>query len=289
MKKRRLFVIPLLLLIIMVTGCFKRDSLEDIEIVTTAYPYEYITNVLYGEHSLVTSIYPDGTDIDTYKLSNKIIKDYSKKELFIYNGLNNDKDLARKLLDYNKNMLIIDATSGMEITYCNEELWLNPSNLLMIVQNIKNGLNEYITNSYLKKEIETNYEQLKVSLSELDADIKLTAENASRKTIVVNNNSLKYLEKYGFNVISLDDSNINISDKTITEVNKLIDNGEVTHLFVLDKSKNSKVFDNIVSETGISTYTFKKLDNINDTERDNKENYITLMNYNIELLRSELY
>lgn len=289
MKKRRLFVIPLLLLIIMVTGCFKRDSLEDIEIVTTAYPYEYITNVLYGEHSLVTSIYPDGTDIDTYKLSNKIIKDYSKKELFIYNGLNNDKDLARKLLDYNKNMLIIDATSGMEITYGNEELWLNPSNLLMIVQNIKNGLNEYITNSYLKKEIETNYEQLKVSLSELDADIKLTAENASRKTIVVNNNSLKYLEKYGFNVISLDDSNINISDKTITEVNKLIDNGEVTHLFVLDKTKNSKVFDNIVSETGISTYTFKKLDNINDIERDNKENYITLMNYNIELLRSELY
>lgn len=289
MKKRRLFVIPLLLLIIMVTGCFKRDSLEDIEIVTTAYPYEYITNVLYGEHSLVTSIYPDGTDIDTYKLSNKIIKDYSKKELFIYNGLNNDKDLARKLLDYNKNMLIIDATSGMEITYGNEELWLNPSNLLMIVQNIKNGLNEYITNSYLKKEIETNYEQLKVSLSELDADIKLTAENASRKTIVVNNNSLKYLEKYGFNVISLDDSNINISDKTITEVNKLIDKGEVTHLFVLDKTKNSKVFDNIVSETGISTYTFKKLDNINDIERDNKENYITLMNYNIELLRSELY
>lgn len=289
MKKRRLFVIPLLLLIIMVTGCFKRDSLEDIEIVTTAYPYEYITNVLYGEHSLVTSIYPDGTDIDTYKLSNKIIKDYSKKELFVYNGLNNDKDLARKLLDYNKNMLIIDATSGMEITYGNEELWLNPSNLLMIVQNIKNGLNEYITNSYLKKEIETNYEQLKVSLSELDADIKLTAENASRKTIVVNNNSLKYLEKYGFNVISLDDSNINISDKTITEVNKLIDNGEVTHLFVLDKTKNSKVFDNIVSETGISTYTFKKLDNINDIERDNKENYITLMNYNIELLRSELY
>ena len=289
MKKRRLFVIPLLLLIIMVTGCFKRDSLEDIEIVTTAYPYEYITNILYGEHSLVASIYPDGTDIDTYKLSNKIIKDYSKKELFIYNGLSNDKDLARKLLDYNKNMLIIDATSGMEITYGNEELWLNPSNLLMIVQNIKNGLNEYITNSYLKKEIETNYEQLKVSLSELDADIKLTAENASRKTIVVNNNSLKYLEKYGFNVISLDDSNINISDKTITEVNKLIDKGEVTHLFVLDKTKNSKVFDNIVSETGISTYTFKKLDNINDIERDNKENYITLMNYNIELLISELY
>lgn len=288
MKKKKLFIIPLLL-IVMVTGCFKRDSLEDIEIVTTAYPYEYITNILYGEHSLVNSIYPDGTDIDTYKISNKIIKDYSKKELFIYNGLNNDKDLARKLLDYNKDMLIIDATSGMEITYGNEELWLNPSNLLMIVQNIKNGLTEYITNSYLKKEIESNYEELKVSLSELDADIKLTAENAARKTIVVNSDSLKYLEKYGFTVISLDDTNINITDKTITEVTKLINNGQVKHLFILDKSKNSETFDNIVKNTQVSTYTFKKLDNITDTERDNKDNYLSLMNYNIELLKSELY
>ena len=288
MKKLKLLIIPLLL-IIFATGCFKKDNLEGIEIVTTAYPYEYVTNMLYGEYSIVTSIYPDGTDISTYKLSDKIIKDYSNKELFIYNSLNDDKDLAKDLLDYNNDMLIIDATSGMETTYGDEELWLNPSNLLMIAQNIKNGLCEYITNSYLKKQIETNYEALKVSLSELDAEIKLTAENATRKTIVVNNDSLKYLEKYGFTVISLDDTTNTISDKTIDDIKNQIQNGQINHLFILDKTTNSDAFNKIISDTGINTLTFKKIDNITDTERDNKEDYISLMNYNIELLKSELY
>lgn len=288
MKRIKLLLISLLL-IVLTTGCFKKDNLEGIEIVTTAYPYEYVTNILYGDHSLVTSIYPDGTDITSYKISNKVIKDYSKKELFIYNSLNNDKDLAKDLLSYNKNMLIIDATNGMETTYGEEELWLNPSNLLMIAQNIKNGLNEYITNNYLKKQISNNYEKLKVSLSELDADIKLTAENATRKVIVVNNDSLKYLEKYGFTVISLDDSTNSISDKTVTDIKNKIKNGEINHLFILDKTTNSDIFNQIVNDTGINTLTFKKLDNITDTERDNKEDYMTLMNYNIELLKSELY
>lgn len=288
MKRIKLLLISLLL-IVLTTGCFKKDNLEGIEIVTTAYPYEYVTNILYGDHSLVTSIYPDGTDITSYKISNKVIKDYSKKELFIYNSLNNDKDLAKDLLSYNKNMLIIDATNGMETTYGEEELWLNPSNLLMIAQNIKNGLNEYITNNYLKKQISNNYEKLKVSLSELDADIKLTAENATRKVIVVNNDSLKYLEKYGFTVISLDDSTNSISDKTVTDIKNKIKNGEINHLFILDRTTNSDIFNQIVNDTGINTLTFKRLDNITDTERDNKEDYMTLMNYNIELLKSELY
>ncbi len=288
MKRIKLLLISLLL-IVLTTGCFKKDNLEGIEIVTTAYPYEYVTNILYGDHSLVTSIYPDGTDITSYKISNKVIKDYSKKELFIYNSLNNDKDLAKDLLSYNKNMLIIDATNGMETTYGEEELWLNPSNLLMIAQNIKNGLNEYITNNYLKKQISNNYEKLKVSLSELDADIKLTAENATRKVIVVNNDSLKYLEKYGFTVISLDDSTNSISDKTVTDIKNNIKNGEINHLFILDRTTNSDIFNQIVNDTGINTLTFKRLDNITDTERDNKEDYMTLMNYNIELLKSELY
>ncbi len=288
MKKIKWFVIPLLL-IIMTTGCFKKDGLEGIEIVTTAYPYEYITSLLYGNHSLVNSIYPDGTDINTYKINKKIIKDYSKKELFIYNGISNDKDLAISLLDYNKDMLIIDATSGMETTYGQEELWLNPSNLLMITQNIKDGLNKYITNSYLKKEIENAYESIKVSLSELDAEIKLTAENAARKKIVVNNDSLKFLEKYGFTVISLDDKNSDISNKTINDITNQINNGQINHLFILDKTDNSDTFNKVISKTGINTLTFKRLDNITDIERDNKEDYLTLMNYNIELLKSELY
>lgn len=289
MKKIK-YLLPILLISILIsTGCFKRDNLEGIEIITTTYPIEFATNYLYGEHSIVNSIYPDGTDTFTYKLSEKQLNDYSKKKLFIYNRVTNDKDIAVEFLKRNANMLIIDATYGMEITYGEEELWLNPSNLLMMTQNIKNGLQEYMTNSYLEKEIDKKYEEIKVTLSELDANLKLTAENASRKKIVVNSDSLKYLEKYGFEVISLDSTNEAVSDKTISSTIDSITNGEVKHIFLLENNDNSDAVKQVIDKTNVETYTFRRLDNIKEEDRDENNDYFTIMNSNIELLRNELY
>jgi len=288
MKKVK-FLLLSLLLMIGTTGCFKRDSLENIDIVTTVYPIEYVASILYGEHSLITSIYPNETDSFQYELTNKQVQDYSKKDLFIYNGITQDKDIAFEFLGKNKDLLIIDAAYGMDITYHEAELWLNPSNLLMLSQNIRNGLEEYISNSYLKKEIEKNYETLKVMLSELDAELRLTASNASKKTIVVNSDALKFLEKYGFEVISLDDANVAISEKTILRVNDLITSKSVQHIFLLENENNSSALEQILESTKVATSTFKRLDTITDAQRKNHDTYLTLMTDNIELLKAELY
>jgi len=289
MKKIKYLGFIFIFILLFASGCFKRDNLEGIEIITTVYPLEFTTNYLYGEHSIVNSIYPDGIDTSTYELSNKQINDYSKKKLFIYNRITDDKDIAIEFLEKNNELLIIDATYGMEITYGEEELWLNPSNLLMMTQNIRNGLKEYMTNSYLEKEIDKNYEQIKVSLSELDAEIKLTAANATRKTLIVNSDSLKFLEKYGFEIISLDSTTTPVSDKTILSVTEKINNGEVKHLFLLENTANSDAINKIIEDTKVETFTFRKIDNITDEDRNENNDYFTIMNSNIELLKSELY
>jgi len=289
MKKVKYLTITLLIIIIATTGCFKRDNLEGIEIVTTTYPLEFATSYLYGEHSIVNSVYPDEIDTYNYKLSEKQLNDYSKKKLFIYNRITNDKDIALEFLERNENMLIIDATYGMDITYGEEELWLNPSNLLMMTQNIKNGLQEYMTNSYLEKEIDKKYEEIKVSLSELDAELKLTAENATRKKLIVNSDSLKFLEKYGFEVISLDTTKTTISERVINDVITAIENGSIKHIFLLENKENSDAINQIIEKTKVETYIFRRLDNIKEKERDEKIDYFSIMNSNIELLRNELY
>lgn len=84
---------------------------------------------------------------------------------------------------------------GMEHTNAVEELWINPSNFLMLAQNIKNGFKEYIEASYLLDEIDTNYEKIKLEISELDADIKIMAENATDKNILVSNDVFLFFEK----------------------------------------------------------------------------------------------
>lgn len=282
-------VIKLLILIIVIggitTGCFKRDEMEDINIITTVYPLEYVLNKLYGENSVVNSIYPDGVDIDEYKISSKEYKDFSKQNLFVYNGLSNDKDIALNLINKNKDMMIMDANFGMEIQYGIEELWLNPSNLLMISQNIKNGLTELIDSKYIKEEIEESYDELKVELSELDADIKLLSENARNKTLVVASSTLQYLSKYGFDVILVNDETEN--EKNITKAINLINDGDINYIFMLEGEEETEAVKTIKADTSVEVITIDKLDNISDEERDNKKTYLTLMKDNIELLKKE--
>lgn len=285
MKKKLLFIV--LLLCIFTTGCFKRDDMENINIITTFYPIEYVTNLLYGEHSVVNSIYPDGTNIYEYTLNNKQLKDYSKQDLFIYLGLTSDSDTAINLLNKNNKLLIIDGTFGMETKYGIEELWLNPSNLLMISQNIKNGLQEYIDSAYLNKEIDENYDELKVILSELDAEIKLTAQNSKDKTLIVSNDVFKFLEKYGFTIISLDPDTVN--EKTMSQAQDRLKDKSSQYIFMLENEKANENIETLKKNTSATLLTFRNITNITDEERNNRDDYIKIMNENLELIKKETY
>ena len=279
-----------LIIILSVTGCsfFKRDSMENISIITTNYSLEYVIRNLYGDNSLVSSIYPDGINVDTYSFTEKQIKDYSEKDMFIYMGLTKDSNQAVTFLNKNNKIKIIDATYGMQTKYKEDELWLNPSNLLMIAQNIKNGLGEYITSTYLLKNIDNLYNELKVSLSTLDAEYKTTVQNATYKTIVVNSDSLLFLEKYDLNVISLDPNNESY-EKNIALFKNYIKNGTIKYLYTYENVSSTEEVSKCVEESNIETLNFKNLKNITDEERETDKNYLSIMYENLELIKKELY
>ena len=265
------------------TGC-KRDSMEDITIYTTSYPIEYITNKLYGAHSDINSIYPN----EIIELSDKLIKDYSESDLFVYNGLSNEKEYAVSMLNNNKNLKIVDATMGMEYESSIEELWLDPSNFLMLCLNIRNGMKEYITNGVLRKQIDENYEKIKLEISELDADIKLLVENASDNHILVSNNSLNFLKKYNVEVLSLD-SNNQFTDTLKNEINKQITNKHIKYIIMFDNDVLTDEVEEFISKNNIEKIYFDSLNILSVTNKNNEKDYISIMNDNLELLRQELY
>lgn len=278
-----------LLILLGITGCslFKRDSMENINIITTNYSLEYVIKNLYGENSLVSSIYPDGTDINNYTFTEKQIKDFSKKDMFIYMGLTKDATQAVTFLNKNNDIKIIDATYGMQFKYKEDELWLNPSNLLMIAQNIKNGLGEYITSTYLLKNIDDLYNELKVSLSTLDAEYKTSVQNANNKTIFTNDDAMLFLEKYDLTVISLDENNENY-EKNLALFKNYIKNGTVKHLYVYENTNTTETINEIIKDK-VETISFRNLKNITDEERENDKNYLTIMYENLDNLKKELY
>lgn len=269
------------------TGC-STDEMDGIDIVVTNYPNEYIVNRLYSDHSKITSIYPDGVDPDTYTLSKKQKKDYASKDIFVYNGLiDKERDLAIELLDLNKNLKIIDSAYILDTDYAAVELWLNPSSLLTMSQNVKNGLEEYITSTYLQKEINEKYKELKIDISALDVDYREAASETKNKSIVISDPSLKYLEKFGLTVYSIDDD---ASDKTLAEVQNLILKNEISYIFTFEGEELSTNATNIIANNPtIKTLEFYKVNNLTDKQRDNKEDYISLMKSNLTLLNQELY
>lgn len=284
MKKIKIL---LCLSLLLMTGCIKRDNLENITIYTTAYPIQYIVENLYGTHSTVKSIYPNGVDIESYKLNEKQIKDYSNGNMYIFNGLTNENDYVIDMVKNNRNLMIIDASSTIEYDNSINELWLDPSNFLMMTLNIKNGLNDYITNHYLKNDIEENYEILKVKISNLDAKLKLLNENATTTTIVVDNNTLKFLTKYGFNVISLDSTTV--TDKIISDAVNYLNKTKNKYILTLDEKNISETTKNVIDATKSGILVIHNLSNLTDKEKANKEDYITLFNENIDKLKMAVY
>ena len=292
MKKNKLLLL-LLSIIILLPGCsFSKDSMEDITIYTTIYPVKYLIDSLYGEYSTIYSIYPSGINPAEYELSEKKMKEYANTDLFVFNSLDRDRDIAVNMINENKNLKIIDVSLGM--TYENNitELWLNPYNFLMMAQNTKNGLLEYIDNPYLisnknKTGIEDRYDELQYYLSRLDADMKEDISLASYKVIVVDNDMFKFLEKYNLRVISLEE-NDNLNENTINEVKKLINNNQIKYIFS-SKNETNETCKSLIEKYNLELITLNTMETIDGGITNSNESYITVMNNNIDLLHKELY
>ena len=289
MKKISYFLILVVILpiVLLCSGC-NNDSMDNIEIVVSNYPCEYIVKKLYDNHATITSIYPDGVDINNYKISNKQKNDFANKDLFIYNGLlEKERNLAVDLLEINPELKIIDTAYVLETDYSPEELWLNPSSLLMMCQNVRLGLEEYINNKYLKKEVDDAYNALKIELSELDAEYRVAVDSTDEKTIVVADSALKFLEKFGLNVICID---TDATQKDIADTENAIYKGGVSYIFTFTGTEDNENVKTILEEnSSIKKLELHKLEVLTDDERSNNDTYLTIMRNNLELIKKELY
>ena len=285
MKKFKLILI-IIVIGISSFGCFKRDRYDNININVTSYPIEYITNYLYGEYSKINMIYPSGVDINSYELSPKQIKDYSRANMFIYNGLSKEKNIAAELLNKNKNLDIIDVSKGLEIENDPTELWLSPTNFLMIASNIKNTLKEYVTNQKMIDKVESNYNNLKVEISEIDVELKTIAENACNNTLIVGNNTFNFLKNYGFNIISIVDKEN--SNTNMSQAKKLIQNKTVSNIFVLSGDEQKDNINELI-KAGATIVEVPNLYTINDEQRKNKQDYLYFIKNMLENIKTEVY
>ncbi len=288
MKNKILLVMGIMLSLFILSGCSKSENTSSMTAYTSVYPVEYILENLYGENIAIYSIYPDGINYKNYKLTDKQLSDYSKGDLFVYNGtIKKEKDYAVNLINKNKKIKVIDASLGMNYSSDVAEAWLNPANYLMMASNIKKGLEEYINETIEIKKIDENYEKLKLSLSKIDAELKQIASLSSNPTLIVSNDTFKYLEKYGFTVISLEE-NENLTDKILSDVKKLLANKQISYIFLKDGEEENKTIKSLKESYEVTTTSLNTLSTLSADDRKDKKDYISIMMDNINWVKLEV-
>lgn len=281
---RILKLLSLICIMFCLSGCFKEDTLSNDNVYTTIYPIKYLTDTLYGDTKNIASIYPNGANVSKYELTKKQKETYSSGALFVYNGITSEKELAREFLKKNKNILLIDASYSLKYDTDIEELWLSPNNYLMLAKNIKNNLIEYTTSKVTKETIEKNFNELEERLSYMDADLRSIATSAKTEgnsLIVTSSSKLNFLKKYGFEVLNLDNSNIN--ENTIKSNFK---NENYKDIYLCSTDTKTDLIKDLETNYGANIIIVKTMETLTDDEVASKENYETIMNNFIENIRS---
>ncbi len=283
---KKLFI--LLCGVFLLCGCDKNTKVYDTTIYTTFYPIEYATSYMYGDSSNIKSVYPSGADYKNYKLTDKQKDIYSKADIFIYAGVTKEVDWAVEFLNSNPDLTIIDATK--DVTFSNDvmELWLDPSNYLMIARYIKSTLIDYETNLYNQENIEKKYEELKVMISELDVELTMMGKKKSKDSILVTSDAFNFLTKYNIDVISIDPNNENLT-KSYNDAKRLIKSEDIKYIYVLRGTELSKEINDFIEENSLEKIEINPMFTLSDDERKNNDDYISIMNNNITQFKTELF
>lgn len=278
--KKIISIIITVMLCFLISGCsFNNETLNNPNVYTTSYPINYLVKTLYGSYAKnVSSIYPSDCDINNYEIPQKKFNEYAKGDLFVYNGLTNEKEIAKSLINKNRNLLIIDVSYGLTLANDITELWLSPNNYLMLAKNIKDNLEEYINNKTITESINDNYNDFEEKISIMDASLHSLGKN-SKKTIIVSNDTFKFLENYGFTVISLEDPN-NQKEIKINNIKNNFKNKKYSSLLVA----NTDIDNELVKEIKDSySPTIYEIDTLTISLNDD---YFNVMNSFIEIIKN---
>jgi len=127
---------------------------------------------------------------------------------------------------------------------------------------------------------------LRLTISTFDADLKLVAENASNKTLIIGNDVFAFLEKYGFRIINVEENDTYLPTY-FQEAKNNITNKTNTYVFTLDIDAETENVKRL-QDAGAKVVKINSM--LNRTEAEDKESidYPKLMRQFIEAIQSEV-
>lgn len=319
MKKTSLILL-VLLLTIFTAACGNQEATssdEDktIQIYTTVYPLQYFAERIGGDAVNVASIYPAGANEHTFEPTQKDMIALADADLFFYIGLGLEGfvENAKKTLAGENVKLVaaVDSVSddllmtsdhddheevaleeagheGHDHGETDPHVWISPKISQSLALSIKDSLVEAAPDQ--KELFEQNYDALVEELQLLDSDFDEMAHAATNKTFFVSHEAFGYIANtYGLEQIAIAglNSQNEPSQKELTAIIKLAKEHEIEYI-LFEQNISSKLTEVIQQEVGAKSLVLHNLGVLSQEDIDNNETYFTLMNKNLETLKTVL-
>lgn len=278
-----------------------------IQIVCTSFPAYDFARELAGDKAELTLLIKPGSEVHSYEPSPKDLIRIQNADLFICNG-GESEEWVEELASNCKNILYMmdcvetvaeQVQEGMyvrgeeeegEEEELDEHVWTSPVNAKLICEAICAELCEISPdNASLYKE---NLETYSAKLMELDSQFRQTVENARSDTLVFADRfPMRYFTKeYCLGYYAAFPGCASESEPSAKTVAFLIDKvrEEKLSAVLYMEFSNQKMADVICEDTGCKKLPFYSVHNISAEQFEAGENYLSLMEKNLETLEEAL-
>ena len=299
------------------------ESTNKLSIYTTVYPLQYFAERIGGEYVDVSSIYPPGANEHTFEPTQKDMMTLADADMFFYIGLGLEGfvEKAQKTLANEHVKLVATAdhvseeklhistghvhAEDEEDDHGHEEeandllidhsghghdshVWLSP----VISQDLAAVIKDELVAAMPEQEalFTENYEALVAELEELHAKFESMAAQTTQKTFFVSHAAFGYIAgHYGFSQVPVAglNSQSEPSQKELTKIVDLAKKENIQYIF-FEQNVSSNLTEVIQNEVGADSLILHNLSVLTTDDIKNGETYFTLMEKNMEALKTAL-
>lgn len=315
LKKSYLLALTALLSVFLIlTGCSDSSNTKatksgKLNVYTTVYPLQYLTEQIGGKYVDVKSIYPPGSDAHSFEPTQKDMMKIADSDLFFYIGLGMEGfvDKAEKTLT-NEHVTFVSTAEKIDLPKdpdaaeehdheseeehdhgdINPHVWLNPVYMEQMATIVKDKLIKEMPDQ--KETFEQNYQAVEEKLKKLDADFRSVTSEAKQEDFVTAHAAYSYWEtEYHLHQIPI--AGVSTSDepsqKKLKAIVEKIEAAKIPYI-MLEQNTNSKIADVIKQETNIKTLTLHNLETLTQKDIDQGRDYLSIMNDNLKALKQGL-
>lgn len=272
-----------------------------LEIYTSLYPLQYVAEQIGGDFVNVHSILPPGADAHSYEPTSKEIISIAKGDLFFYLGAGMEayaETVAQSLASQDVRLVEIgeDETLFIQDEHDDENdhehhhgdydphVWLDPIRLAQVAEIVKNELVNL--NADGEDIYEENYQDLIAELTELDQSFQEVIDRKDNKHILVSHAAYGYWEeRYGIEQIAVNglSSSSEPSQKELANIIQQTKEYDLNYI-LFEENTSNRVSEIIQDEIGAEAAVIHNLEVLTEKDIENSEDYLSIMQSNLEIL-----